>query len=313
MHYREYSSYLIEKYGERVYKLPVTLNGLTCPNRDGNISFGGCSFCDATGSGFQCLPKDWSVTAQLEENKAFYHRRFGAKKFIAYLQSFSNTYMPFERLQEVMEEVCAFPDLVAISLSTRPDCVNERYLSYLSSLAQSRNLDIDIELGLQTVNYHTLKAINRGHTLAEYIDAVLRIKRHQLTTTAHVILNLPGDTLDDVIETAKVLSALAVDGVKIHSLYITGGTKLAQSYVSGEFTLISMEEYIAWAVSFLEYLHPKIVIQRLVGKGPQDNLIFGNWDSSWWKIRDSIEEELIKQNSYQGKKCDYLNGHALKF
>lgn len=221
--------------------------------------------------------------------------------------------MPFSRFKAVIEEICDFPDLVGIAISTRPDCVNEQYLSYLSTIAQSRNLDIDIELGLQTVNYRTLEKVNRGHTLAEYIDAVLRIKKYQLTTTAHIILNLPGDEMIDVIETAKILSALHIDAVKLHSLYIVGGTALAKSYVNGEFEVISPEEYIERAVSFLEYLHPDIVIQRLVGKGPKDNLIFGNWDSSWWKIKDAIEDELIKKESYQGKKCDYLNGHALKF
>jgi len=313
MHYRDYSTFLIEKYGEKIYKLPISLDNISCPNRDGNISYGGCSFCDHSGSGFQCMPKEWSITEQLKENKAFYYRRFGAKKFIAYLQSYTNTYMPFDRFQEVIEEICAFEDLVGIAISTRPDCVNEQYLSYLSSVSKSRNLDIDIELGLQTVNYRTLKAINRGHSLAEYIDCVLRIKKYGLSTTAHVILNLPGDELIDVIETAKIISALHIDSVKIHSLYIVGGTALAKSYVNGDFELISMEEYIQWAVAFLEYLSPDIVVQRLVGKGPQDNLIFGNWDTSWWKIKDSIEWELIKQDSYQGKKCDYLNGHALKF
>ena len=313
MHYRDYSTYLKETYGEKIYKLPISLPDAKCPNRDGNISSGGCSFCDASGSGFQCLPNDWTITAQLNENRDFYHKRFGAKKFIAYLQSYTNTYLPFARFCEVIEEVCAFPDLVGIAVSTRPDCVNEQYLSYLSNIAQGRNLDIDIELGLQTVNYRTLKAVNRGHTLAEYIDAVLRIKKYPLTTTAHVILNLPNDEMLDVIETAKILSALQVDAVKLHSLYIVGGTALAKSYVNGEFEIIPPEEYIERAVTFLEYLDPKIVIQRLVGKGPKNNLIFGNWDSSWWKIKDAIEEELIKKDSYQGKKCDYLNGHALKF
>lgn len=313
MHYRDYSTYLKETYGEKIYKLPVSLPDAKCPNRDGNISSGGCSFCDASGSGFQCLPNDWTITAQLNENRDFYHKRFGAEKFIAYLQSYTNTYLPFARFCEVIEEVCAFPDLVGIAVSTRPDCVNEQYLSYLSNIAQGRNLDIDIELGLQTVNYRTLKVVNRGHTLAEYIDAVLRIKKYPLTTTAHVILNLPNDEMLDVIETAKILSALQVDAVKLHSLYIVGGTALAKSYVNGEFEIIPPEEYIERAVTFLEYLDPKIVIQRLVGKGPKNNLIFGNWDSSWWKIKDAIEEELIKKDSYQGKKCDYLNGHALKF
>lgn len=311
-HYREYSQYLKDTYGERVYKLPITLAGGTCPNRDGTVGVGGCTFCDASGSGFQCLPQTMSITEQLKENKAFYQKRFGAKKFISYLQTYTNTYMDFEQFKGICQEASADEDLVGMAISTRPDCVNDEYLAFLVELQNSRNLTIDIELGLQTVNYHNLVNINRGHTLAEFIDAQLRVKKAGLKTTAHMILNLPGDMMLDTIESAKILSALGVDFVKIHSLYIVGGTKLAQSYAKGEFEVISLEEYIERAVTFLEYLSPEIVIQRLVGKGPQDNLIFCNWDTSWWKIKDTIEEELVKRGSYQGKRFNYLNGHALK-
>ena len=187
-----------------------------------------------------------------------------------------------------------------------------KYLEFLAKLKESRNLDIDIELGLQTVNYHNLVEINRGHTLAEYIDAVLRIKRYGLSTTAHVILNLPGDTMLDVIETAKIVSTLGVDFVKLHSLYVAGGTELARRYEAGEFTMITLQEYVERVVTFLEYLDPEIVIQRLVGKGPQDNLLFCNWDTSWWKIKDAIDAEFIARNSKQGSKFDYLNGKAIR-
>ena len=162
------------------------------------------------------------------------------------------------------------------------------------------------------MNYHNLVEINRGHTLAEYIDAVLRIKRCGLSTTAHVILNLPGDTELDVIETAKIISVLGVDFAKLHSLYVVGGTELGRRYEAGAFTMISLQEYVERVVTFLEYLDPEIVIQRLVGKGPQDNLLFCNWDTSWWKIKDAIDAEFIARNSKQGSKFDYLNGKALR-
>lgn len=311
-YYREYSPYLVARYGERVYKVPITLAGGTCPNRDGTVGTGGCIFCDAQGSGFQCLPETMTIEEQLEENMAFYHRRFGANKFISYLQTYSNTYMALDKFREVTTRAASAEALVGLSVSTRPDCVNDQYLAHLVELSQSRNLDIDIELGLQTVNYHNLVDINRGHTLAEFIDAVLRIKRYGLSCTAHVILNLPHDEMLDVIETAKIISALGVDFVKIHSLYIVGGTELARRYVNGEFELISLEEYVQRAVTFMEYLDPEMVIQRLVGKGPQDNLIFCNWDTSWWKIKDAIEAEFAKRGSYQGYHFQYLNGRALR-
>lgn len=310
--YREYAPYLESRYGQRVYKLPINLPEGTCPNRDGTVGTGGCIFCDATGSGFQCLSEKMTIAQQLAENKAFYERRFSAHKFISYLQTYSNTYMSLPRFQQVVLEAIDDPDLVGLAVSTRPDCVNDEYLDFLLQIKQSRNLDINLELGLQTVNYHNLVDINRGHTLAEYIDAVLRIKQHGLHCTTHVILNLPGDDLLDVIESAKIISALGVDFVKLHSLYIVGGTELARRYEAGQFTMISLEEYVQRVVTFLEYLNPEIVIQRLVGKGPQDNLLFCNWDTSWWKIKDAIDAEFVARNSKQGSHFDYLNGKAVK-
>ena len=310
--YRDYAPWLEARYGQRVYKVPLNIPGGTCPNRDGTVGTGGCIFCESSGSGFQCLPDSMSIREQWLENKAFYERRFHAHKFISYLQTYTNTYMSLEQFQEIVLAAADDPNLVGIAISTRPDCVNDAYLEFLAQLKQSRNLDIDIELGLQTVNYHNLVEINRGHTLAEYIDAVLRIKRCGLSTTAHVILNLPGDTELDVIETAKIISVLGVDFVKLHSLYVVGGTELGRRYEAGAFTMISLQEYVERVVTFLEYLDPEIVIQRLVGKGPQDNLLFCNWDTSWWKIKDAIDAEFIARNSKQGSKFDYLNGKALR-
>lgn len=308
--YYNYSDYLQGRYGEKVYKLPVNLPG-TCPNRDGTVGEGGCIFCDEEGSGFECLPNTLSVTKQLEENKAFFTRRFKARKFIAYFQAFTNTYLPLESFKENILAAARVDNLVGLAISTRPDCVREDYLAFLAQTAGEQGLDITIELGLQTVNYHTLMRINRGHTLAEFLDAVLRIKKYGFQVAAHLILNLPGDNRDDAAENAKILSALGVDFVKLHSLYIVKNTVLGRLYQQGNVELISLEEYVDRVIIFLEYLAPEIVIQRLVGKGPQGNLYFCNWDTSWWKIKRLIEEEMIKRGSFQGKLFKYLNGKAL--
>jgi radical SAM protein (TIGR01212 family) len=220
--------------------------------------------------------------------------------------------MGLDKFKEIVLAATEDPDLVGVAISTRPDCINDDYLAFLSELQDSRKLDVDIELGLQTVNYHNLVEVNRGHTLAEYIDAVLRIKRYGLSTTAHVILNLPGDDMLDVIETAKIISTLGVDFVKLHSLYVVGHTELGRRYKNGEFTMITLQEYVERVVTFLEYLNPEIVVQRLVGKGPQDDLLFCNWDTSWWKIKDAIDAEFIARNSRQGSRFDYLNGRAIR-
>ncbi|TLM99496.1 TIGR01212 family radical SAM protein, partial [bacterium] len=291
--------------------LPVNLPG-TCPNRDGTVGKGGCIFCDEAGAGFECLPNTLSVGEQIAQNKAFFIRRFNARKFIAYFQAFTNTYTFFENFRGNMLAAAADPDIIGISISTRPDCINDRYLDFLAELRRDKELDINIELGLQTANWHTLQKINRGHTLAEFVDAVLRIKKRGFAVVAHIILNLPWDDEADVVENAKLLSALGVDYVKLHSLYIVQGTVLGKMYERDEFHIISLDEYVDRVVTFLEYLDPAVVIQRLVGKGPQGNLLFCNWSTSWWKIKRRIEAALAERDTRQGQKFDYLNGKALR-
>lgn len=309
--YNIYSRHLINKFGQKVYKLPVNLPG-SCPNRDGTLGYGGCIFCDEQGSGFDALPNTLSVTEQLRKNKEYFQRRFNAQKYIAYFQAFTNTYLPAEQFAANIKCAAAEEDIVGISVSTRPDCISEECLDILSRTQIEKEIDINIELGLQTVNYHTLKKINRGHTLAEFIDAVLRIHRRQFEICTHLILNLPWDNMHDVIENAKLISALGIRYVKLHSLYIVRNTELGNMYERGEFELISMDQYIRRMITFLEHLDPDIVIQRLVGKGPQNEVIFCNWDTSWWKIKTELERLLEAENTWQGKRFDYLNGKALR-
>lgn len=311
MRYNAYSQHLIEKFGTRVYKLPVNLGG-TCPNRDGNLGWGGCIYCGAEGAGYEALPASLPVREQLERNKAYIGKHYRAHKYIAYFQSFTNTYLPLELFEENMRVAIETPGVVGLSISTRPDCINDDYLDCLAKLASGHELEIDIELGLQTVNYHTLASINRGHTLAEFVDAVLRTHRRGFAVCAHLILNLPGDDELDVIENAKLLSALGIQYVKLHALYVPANTRLGELYLRGEVRMIPLEEYVQRVVTFLEYLHPGVVIQRLIGRAPEENTLFCNWGTSWWKIRDMIVECMTERNSRQGCRCDYLNGKALK-
>lgn len=309
-YYRVYSDYLKEKYGVKVYKLPVNLP-LTCPNRDGCVGHGGCIFCGEEGAGYENLSNTISVREQLLENKQYIRKKYKAEKFIAYFQNFSNTYMGFEAFKKYINDAI-LEDIVEISISTRPDCISDLYLEFLSTIREKNDINISFELGLQTVNYHSLKMINRGHSLAEFIDSILRIKPYGFDVCAHVILDLPWDNMEDAIECAKILSALSVEQVKLHSLYIVENTVLEKMYKNGEVTLLSKEEYIERAVGFLEHLHPDIVIQRVIGRAPEENTLCVNWNTSWWKIRDEILEKMEEMKTYQGKKCDYLNGKALK-
>ncbi|MGE4282539.1 MAG: TIGR01212 family radical SAM protein [Clostridia bacterium] len=308
--YTVYSEYLKKKYGEKVYKLPVNLP-VTCPNRDGTAGCGGCIFCGEEGAGFENLSNQLTVRQQIETNMKYIEEKYHAHKFIAYFQNFSNTYLPLEKFKAYILEAC-HPGIVEIAISTRPDCIHESYVEFLNDVRQKFNIEISIELGLQTVNYHTLKKINRGHSLAELVDATVRINRYPFDTCVHLILNLPWDTMDDVIENAKMVSALAIKQVKLHSLYIVKNTVMGDMYQKGELDIISVEEYVDRVVTFLEYLDPEIVIQRLIGRAPEENTLFVNWNMSWWKIRDMIEEEMERRDSWQGKQFDYLNGKALK-
>ncbi|HZK33019.1 MAG TPA: TIGR01212 family radical SAM protein [Tissierellaceae bacterium] len=308
--YNIYSEYLKSRYGQKVYKLPVNLP-LTCPNRDGNLSVGGCTFCGEEGGSFENLENTISVKDQLKKNMDYIRHKYKANKFIAYFQNFSNTYIPIDKFKEYIND-SIIDDIVGISISTRPDCIADNYLQFLSDIHYNKGIDITIEIGLQTINYNTLKKINRGHGIAEFIDGVLRIKRFGLRSCVHLILNLPWDNKDDIIETSKVVSSLQIDEVKLHSLYLMDGTVMANQYKNGEFELCSKQEYIDRVILFLEYLNPDIVVQRIIGRAPKENCVFVNWQESWWKIRDEILSQMEENESYQGKKFDYLNGKALR-
>lgn len=308
--YRIISAFYKERYGEKAYKIPVALP-LTCPNRDGSAGVGGCTFCGEIGAGYENRPASMTVKQQIDETVVHIAKKYKAYKYIPYFQNFSNTYLPPEKFRKYVEAAC-LEHVVGIAIATRPDCVHDAYLDILKDIQNKYGIDIYVELGLQSVNYHTLKKVNRGHTMAEFIDAVLRIKRYGFEVCAHMILNLPWDTMDDVIEGAKTLSALQVDQVKLHALYLVKNTKMARDYEAGEFTLISAEEYARRVVEFLRYLDPNIVLQRLVGRAPEENTIFTNWSMGWWRVQDLIDQIMEDEDISQGSGYDYLHGAAVQ-
>lgn len=305
--YYAFSTYLKEIFGEKVYKLPVNLP-ITCPNRlDGD----GCSFCGDVGTGFEALDAKIPVKEQLEAPKEHLKKRYGAKKFIAYFQNYTNTFMPKDEFKAYMLEAAPVDDVVAISVSTRPDCIKKSYLDILKEIESEYHLKITIELGLQTVNYHTLDQINRGHGLGEFLDAVCTIAPYGFDICTHVILNLPGDDLIDSIETAKVLSALPIKIIKLHSLYIPKNSKLYTEYENDTLKICSKEEYLERLCEFLAHTRKDMVIERLFSRVPEEDASFSNWGTSWWKLRDEFEEAMEQKKYVQGCKCDYLQGKAL--
>ena len=308
--YNVYSTYLKERYGEKVYKLPISIPD-TCPNRDGTLGTRGCAFCGSIGAGYENLPADMTIQRQIEANIAHIQPKYKANKFIAYFQNFTNTYIRPDVFRQYLIEAC-WPDIVGIAVATRPDCVNTTYFDIMAEIKETYGVDILVEFGLQTVNYKTLQKINRGHTLAEYIDAMMIIQAYPFRNCTHVILDLPWDTMEDIVETAKIISALPTHEIKLHALYIIKNTVMADWYKAGEIQLVSAEEYVDRVVTFLEYTRPDIVFQRLIGRAPKEATEFANWGMGWWKIRDMIDAELTRRDTRQGAKCTYLHGKAVR-
>ena len=308
--YNVYSQHLKSKYNEKVYRIPINLP-VTCPNRDGNIAKNGCTFCSDKAAGFESLSNELSVKEQLQKNIDYIGPRYKAKKFIAYFQNFTNTYLSLDRFEMYMIESIR-DDVVEISVSTRPDSIDERYLDILKKVQDAHNVNITVELGLQSINHKTLININRGHTLAEFIEATNLIKSYGFDVVAHMILNLPYDDETDIIEGAKIVSSLKVDGVKLHSLYLIKDTKMASQVENGEINLCSLEEYIKRVALFLAYLSPDIVIHRLLGRAPKEDTVFCNYATSWWKLKDIIEAYMVENNLYQGCYFNYLGGKTVK-
>ena len=302
MVYRKYSDFLRKKFGEKVYKLPVKLD-LTCPNRDGTCGVGGCIFCGEEGGSFE--NNFGSVRDQLLKNKELIKNKYKANKYIAYFQNFTNTYMPFEDFKRVIEE-SLIDGVVGISISTRPDYLPKRHLDYLEEL--NKNYFVTVEIGLQTPNYHSLKKLNRGHGLSEFIDAALKLKKRNLNVCTHIIIGLPWDDDLDILECAKILNVLGIDEVKIHALYILKDTALGKMYERGEIEPISLDDYKKKVILFLRNLKDDIIVERIIGRAPYENSLFCNWNTSWWKIRDDIINVMHENGYTQG---DLVKGEIL--
>ena len=297
MLYNKFSQYLKSRYSDRVRKLSLNI-GADCPNRDGNLSKLGCFFCVYTKSGFEAPDPTYPIQKQLQDGIAYYKSK-NINKLIAYFQVGSNTYYDLNKLQKYIDIALQYPEIVSVSISTRPDCIDDDVLKLLKTVA--KKTDLIVELGMQTANYKTLIKINRQHTLAEFIHASNMLTKNNIFTVAHVIIGLPGDDKTDVIETAKIVNALKINGIKLHSLYISKKSIFGTMYKLKRIKLISLETYIDWVITFLENLDPKIIVERLVSKPPKENILFSNWGTSWKKIINMIENEMERRETFQGK------------
>lgn len=300
MNYYPYSLWLKRHYREKVYKLPVNLP-VTCPNRDGTLGFGGCIFCGEQGGGHETLSSKTSIREQIDTNKRYIGKRYNAKKFIPYFQSHTNTYLPLADFIKAVDESLVGPDIVGLSIATRPDTITDEQLRYLEEVQTQRHKDITIELGLQTANDDTLKILNRGHQCEDYCLSARRVKEAGLRLCTHVILDLPWDNREDVLKTAQILNKVQSDFAKCHSLYIVKESRLHEMYANQEVCLLEESEFIHRCILFLTHLNPDMAIQRLVGRVPEEISVVANWHKSWWKVRDNLEAHMMRQGNFQGQ------------
>ncbi|MCS7083770.1 MAG: TIGR01212 family radical SAM protein [Aquificaceae bacterium] len=303
--YNSLKDYLKQKYSTRVQKLTVSL-ATTCPNIDGTKSVGGCIYC-SIGSRPKSVNPYLSLEEQISSQIERYTKRFGESVlFFVYFQSYSNTYLELSKLERALEIASSFQRVVGIDISTRPDCVPESALELISSYAK-RGFEVWLELGLQSANFSTLRYINRAHGVSDFVDAVLRARRYDIKLCAHLILGLPGEDKQDMIESAKLISALDLDGVKIHPIHVIKNTPLEKLYEEGKFRPLELEEYASIVASIIEILPPRMIIHRLTGEVEPDRLVAPYYCTSEHKnsVINAILKELELRSITQGSKSAF--------
>ena len=303
--YYDLKSYWRNRFGGSVQKLPIDA-GFTCPNRDGRLAVGGCIYCDGRGSALRQAGALPPVGEQIRRGKEFYRQRGRAEKFVAYFQTFTNTDAPPERLRALYAEALAEPDVVGLSIGTRPDCVPAETLALLGDLAGRTHLWL--EFGLQSIHDRTLQAINRGHDAAAFLDAVRRAAGRGILLCVHIIVGLPGEGRAEILQTARVLAGLPIAGIKIHSLLALAGTALGERYAQGGLALMGREDYVETVCDILEILPPQMVIQRLTADGYREIFLGPAWAANKLAVINAIDAELARRDTWQG--CRFTHAAA---
>ncbi|MEB2308103.1 MAG: TIGR01212 family radical SAM protein [Candidatus Brocadiaceae bacterium] len=292
-----FREYLKEHFSYKVHKIPLHA-GFTCPNRDGRAGLGGCTYCINESFSPNVKGNALPVKEQIERGKEFHKRRYGTEKFIAYFQSFTNTYADIETLKSCYEEALSDRDVVGISIGTRPDCITDDVLSLIDGY--TKKYHVWIEYGLQSIHDKTLERINRGHNSRIFLDAVHRTKKTCINICVHVILGLPGETEEEMMETAHAVAGLGIQGIKLHHLYVAKNTVLAEEYFQGKVQTLDRDAYIKLAVDFLERIPSDVTVQRLVGDTHGNFLLSPVWKVSKTEITDGIIREFERRGTYQG-------------
>lgn len=300
--YNNYTAYIKNTFGERVQKISIN-TGFSCPNRDGTKGLGGCTYCNiSTFSPAYCKPKK-SISQQLDEGIAFFSTKYKSQKYLAYFQAYTNTYADFDLVKKLYTEAISHPDVIGLVIGTRPDCINEDIVSFLENIA--KEYYVSLEFGVESTLDKTLKIVNRCHTYQETIDAYNLAKNRGLHLGAHIIMGLPGESREELLNHAIKLSKLPIASLKLHHLQIVKGTMMAKQLKDSPemFDLFSSEEYIELMTEFISYLRPDIIIERFISEAPPRLLLAPKWNGlKNFEIVDKIDKKLIEKDLWQGKK-----------
>lgn len=299
-YYNEFGAYLRGIFGCKVQKITLD-GGFTCPNRDGKVGRGGCTYCNNQTFNPAYCKTEKSVTEQLEEGKQFFARKYPEMKFLAYFQAYTNTYAELEELKRKYEEALAVPDVVGLVIGTRPDCMPDALLDYLEEL--NRHTFLIVEYGVESTDNATLKRINRGHTFEVAAEAIRKTAAKGIRVGAHIILGLPGESREMLIAQAGTLSALPLTTLKLHQLQLIKGTRMASEYEKqpSDFHLYSADEYIDLVIDYVEHLRPDMVMERFVSQSPKELLIAPDWGLKNHEFTDKVKKRMRERDACQGK------------
>ncbi|MBR4026335.1 MAG: TIGR01212 family radical SAM protein [Lachnospiraceae bacterium] len=300
--YYSFNEYCKQTFGQKVYRLSLN-GGMSCPNRDGTLGTGGCTFCSEGGSGDFATDYNISIKTQIAQAKERTQAKTSCNAFIAYFQAYTNTYAPITHLQRIFTESIQQPEIVALSIGTRSDCLSDEVLDLLEKLSQIK--PVWVELGLQTIHNQTLQHLNTHTTVGQFDSAVFALSKRKIPVIAHVILGLPYETKEMMLETVQHISTLPILGVKLQLLHILKYTQLALEYEQQPFPLFELEEYCDFIVDCLEYLPPNMVVHRLTGDGPRNLLIAPLWSTDKKRVLNTIRKKLKERNTFQGKNFSF--------
>ncbi|MEC0179379.1 TIGR01212 family radical SAM protein [Paenibacillus favisporus] len=287
-----------EQFNDKVFKVMLDA-GFTCPNRDGSIARGGCTFCSARGSGDFAGSRRDDLITQFNSIRDKQHEKWPHARYIGYFQAYTNTYAPVDVLREYYEVILEQPGVVGLSIATRPDCLPDDVIEYLAELNERTYLWV--EMGLQTIHQETSDLINRAHDTQCFIDAVEKLRRHGIRVCAHIIYGLPQETHEMMLETGRAVANMDVQGIKIHLLHLMKGTPMVRQYEADLLRFLEQDEYIKLVADTLEFLPPEMIVHRLTGDAPRKLLIGPMWSQEKWEVLNGIDAELEARDSWQGK------------